>query len=94
MSPAQIQYIIDTILGVIIAGAIAAGEQWTATGTVDTRVLGVAFVGGAIAFGRKWLSVQLGADSVALPIKPANAQPPVETAPPPLVDGHALPPHG
>jgi len=71
MTPAQVQYLIDTLLGILIAGAIAAGELWTTTGTVDGRVLAVAFVGGALAFGRKFLSVQYGADSVAVPKAPA-----------------------
>lgn len=89
MSPAQVSYVVDVVLGIIVAGAIAAGNQYLAGGAVDTRVLIYAFIGGAMFFARKWLSVNYGADSVAVPKVPgAYPTTPAPDPPPEVPPAH------
>ena len=90
MSPQQVSYWTDTVLGFILFGLFAASDQLLAQGYVDWRSVGLAVLGAVVAFGRKWVHSNLGSEQATSTITAAQQPPPASVVPPP--SGPGIPP--
>ncbi len=68
MTPAQKSYLIDAVLGFVGAGLLVVSEQTLNGGTPDWRALGAAFLGGGIAWLRKYLHANYGIEQTPPPV--------------------------